>query len=110
MDSAITISIDPQSGSVSFLVSESTKNFLSDEAIIRRASHVEPTNPLLRWLFHGVRYVFGEDSRAGNWTRRWPVKWRVNLFPIDGPILSVIYNNRDEAIQAEIDWLERNWL
>jgi hypothetical protein len=51
-------------------------------ALIRRASHVEP------------------DSRG---------RWLADLSPIHGPVLGP-FNRRSEALTAELDWLEANWL
>ena len=49
---------------------------------IRRASHVEPTS-------------------GGQWI--------ADLAPVDGPKLGP-FQNRSEAIEAELDWLQSNWL
>lgn len=49
---------------------------------IQRASHVEP-------------------DANGNWL--------ADLAPVDGPVLGP-FNRRSEALAAERDWLERNWL
>ena len=49
---------------------------------IARASHVEP----------------GQDGR-----------WRADLTPVGGPVLGP-FNRRSEALEAEVAWLERNWL
>jgi len=49
---------------------------------IRRASHVEPT----------------DDGR-----------WQADLSPVDGPVLGP-FARRSEALSAEVEWLQRNWL
>ena len=49
---------------------------------IRRGSHVEPT----------------ADG-----------KWTADLAPAGGPLLGP-FNHRSEALAAEREWLERNWL
>ena len=49
---------------------------------IRRASHVEPTS-------------------GGQWI--------ADPAPVDGPKLGP-FQNRSEAIEAELDWLQSNWL
>ena len=49
---------------------------------IRRASHVEPT----------------DDGR-----------WRADLSPMDGPVLGP-FPLRSEALTAEVEWLQTNWL
>jgi hypothetical protein len=51
-------------------------------ALIRRASHVEP------------------DSQG---------RWMADLSPVSGPVLGS-FNLRSEALAAELDWLEANWL
>lgn len=50
--------------------------------MIRRASHVEPTE-------------------SG--------KWQADLTPVDGPVLGP-FANRSDALRAEVDWLKANWL
>ena len=49
---------------------------------IRRASHVEPDG-------HG--------------------QWTANLMPVEGPVLGP-FPQRSEALAAESQWLEANWL
>ncbi|HBO44912.1 MAG TPA: hypothetical protein DD670_13485 [Planctomycetaceae bacterium] len=49
---------------------------------IRRASHVEP-------------------DHTG--------RWSADLTPVGGPVLGP-YSSRGEALAAENDWLEQNWL
>ncbi len=36
-------------------------------------------------------------------------RWRADLSPVGGPMLGP-FDRRSEALQAEHDWLERNWL
>ena len=50
--------------------------------LIRRGSHVEPTE-------------------TGNWT--------ADLSPCNGPVLGP-FAQRSQAIEAEIDWLRKHWL
>ncbi len=106
----VTFSIDDSTGNVTFLVSELSRPFLDDTSTIRRASHVEPNAIILRGAFYLLRLMFGEYSRVGEFTRVWPCMWRINLSPVNGPILSELYSNRWEAINAEIFWLENNFL
>jgi hypothetical protein len=49
---------------------------------IERASHVEP------------------DAEGG---------WEADLTPVGGPVLTG-FERRSEALEAELDWLETNWL
>ena len=51
-------------------------------ALIRRASHVEP------------------DDQG---------RWLADLGPVCGPVLGP-FDRRSEALAAELDWLEANWL
>jgi hypothetical protein len=52
------------------------------QLIIQRGSHVEPT-------------------QEGHWT--------ADLSPVGGPVLGP-FQNRSEALGAEREWLEQNWL
>lgn len=52
---------------------------LGGTAVIRRASHVEPCAPMIRFAFHALRRVFGEHSRVGRWTCGWLCNWRVRF-------------------------------
>ena len=72
-----------------------------------RASHVEPINRALRFLFHAIRSRVADDSRLAEWTRGWKCLWRARIF--DGPTLQP-FVDRAAAIQAEVDWLEEHRL
>lgn len=50
---------------------------------IRRGSHVEPT----------------EDGQ-----------WIADLSPVGGPLLEPPFTTRSAALQAEVQWLQANWL
>lgn len=104
----ITFSID-ENGNTTFLVNELTNSFVNETSIVRRASHVEPWNPLLRAVFHTLR-LFGDKTAIADWTRKWTCRWRVNLSPVNGPILPIEFANRSTAIQFEVDWLTENFL
>jgi hypothetical protein len=73
----------------------------------RRASHVLPVNCVLRWLFRRLRDRYGETGRVAAFTRVWPCLWRVDLGPVDGPIVGP-FRLRENAIAYEIEWLEKN--
>lgn len=103
----VTIS---EEGVIRFLSSDATSGFLADEAVTRRASHVEPVRPSLRYVFHGLRSIFGEYGWMAGFTRQWPCEWRINLAPISGPILPQTYMNRQAAIDAEIGYLNANFI
>lgn len=73
----------------------------------RRASRVEPTFWLLRWIFRLTRLCVSDESRVAAWTRRWPCSWRARLF--DGSILGP-HPDRNGSIAAEQQWLIENWV
>lgn len=75
-----------------------------------RATHVEPDSLLLRLAFHVLRLFFGDKGRMSEFTRHWSCLWRVNITPIGGPILAPRWKNRQEAIDAEVEWLNENFL
>lgn len=55
---------------------------LRGTAEIRRASHVEPVG----------------------------TQWQVDLTPIGGPVLDTLFDNREDALEAEVEWLRKNLL
>ena len=69
----------------------------------RRASHVEPAAFWLRLGFHLARW-----AGLTAWTRRWGCGWRVRV--VGGPVLPGVWDDREEAIRAEVRWLEANRL
>lgn len=97
-------------GTIRFLVSEDTRPFIDDSAMVRRASHVQPDNLALRWVFHTLRAMFGEYGWMAAFTRRWPCLWMVDTSPVGGPILPGRYRARSAAISAEIEYLQNNFL
>jgi hypothetical protein len=105
-----TVSIDDTTGEYQFLLSNLSACLLDETSNVRRASHVEPVNRLARLCFYLARRTFGDTGRVANLTRRYPGLWRVNLAPIDGPVLPGVYSIRSEAIQAEVSYLEENFL
>jgi hypothetical protein len=106
----ILVSIDTDTGDTRFLVSSASRGFLTVDCAVRRASHVEPAFLPLRVLFTLARGIFGDEGRIAAWTRVWPCKWRVNLSPVNGPIIPVEWASRESAIQFEVEWLERYFL
>ena len=106
----ITVSIDEATGTTRFLVGDMGKALLTSDCTVQRASHVEPISFPLRIVFHLLRAVFGEEGKISDWTRSWDCFWRVNLSPVGGPISLCGIKPRQYAIQAEIDWLEKNFL
>ena len=75
------------------------------QATTRRASHIEPATPALRWLFHTIRRNVSDSSHLAQWTRTWTCRWRVAI--INGPTFGS-YTSRAEAIEAEVAWLYAN--
>lgn len=41
----------------------------------QRFSEIIPVNPDARRLFRLLRWVFGEEGRVSEWTRRWRCQW-----------------------------------
>ena len=69
-------------GRIRCVYAESIDLHALGKTTIRRASHVEP------------------DASG---------RWSADLTPVGGPVLGS-YSSRGEALAAENDWLERNWL
>ena len=92
------------------------------EVVTKRASHVEPSEFWLRVAFRLLRIVFGERGRVAEWTRGWRTIWRIDTHPVGGPLLRwkhllpegsesiATFSNRQAAINAEIDFLNRWFL
>ena len=99
-----------EQGAVTFIIAEDgTCTYLMTEAaptiegaVTARASHVEPSNPLLRILFHLLRQWLGDKGRMSEFTRSWPCLWRVNMKPVGGPILCTRYYDRKQILNAEV--------
>jgi hypothetical protein len=103
------ISIAPD-GTLRFVVSKELEGLLTEDAEVKRASHVEPVNPYLRRVFHFLRSHFNEYGWVAAFTRLWPCEWRINLGPIGQGILYQTYRNRSEAIDAEVEWLNVHYI
>jgi hypothetical protein len=67
-----------------------------------------------------IRCVYGESvplaslgplsiKRGSHVEPRIDGKWTADLSPVNGPTLGP-FNLRSDALAAELDWLERNWL
>jgi hypothetical protein len=103
------VSMD-ETGTLTFLVDADTQALLNESSTVQRASHVEPVSRTLRAVFHGLRGLFGEKGWMAAFTRLWPCLWQINLAPIGGPILDSTYRNRQAAIDAEILYLNANFI
>lgn len=100
-----TFTLTIENGMTTFLHSDITRAFEDDHTVTRRASHVEPDRAGLRLAFHALRKLFGETGAVSDWTRNWPVLWRINTAPVGGPILPTRFYDRQKAIEAEIVFL-----
>jgi len=45
----------------------------------RRFSEIVPANPIKRRAFRALRWMFGEDGRVSEWTRRWWCLWECTI-------------------------------
>ncbi len=112
----VTVMIDPVGCCQYLQAPEAVHLFQSYPKTIKRVSHVEPINILLRVAFRCLRICFGEYGKVAAWTRLWPCRWQVNFSPIGGKLFRVDENGnpfqgRRQAIDFEVriaaDYLER---
>ena len=96
------VCITLQNGALSF-VDDAPLASLNDLGVCHqtRLSHIEPNGFVLRLLFHSVRRI-----GIVEWTRRWSCHWRVNMSPVDGPVIPMPRRSSRAAALA----VERNWL
>lgn len=94
-------------GDLTYLVTEAAIGAFPD-AELKRASHVVPENWPLRMCFRVLRAFFGDKGRISEFTRNWNTLWRVDARPIGAYILPDRYENRKDAIDAEVEFLN-NW-
>lgn len=78
------------------------------ESTTVRASQVYPLSTAKKAAFFALRWLFGEDSAMGEWTRRWKGPWMVDLAKSNGP-KSGPFDTRSEAIAFEESWLVSQW-
>ena len=124
----LTVTIDEE-GNLIYLKTDAADVLLElGETVTKRASHVEPGPKYERWLFHTLRFLFGDKGRVSDWTRTWQTLWRVNTAPVGGPILTwkhvrpiaegvpglrdrtYYWSDRQAAIDAEIKFLNEWFL
>ena len=106
----VTFSIDERTGNARFLVDDSTLVFMDDSSTVNRASNIEPVFLPLRMAYRLLRYQFGDKGRVSDWTRTWACLWRVNLAPIEGPIIPIDFASRKSAIDFEVLYLQEHFL
>lgn len=101
-------------GAVTFIIADGDCTYLMTEAapviegaVTARASHVYPRNVVLRTLFRILRFWLGDKGRMSDFTRSWDCEWIVDTTPVGGPILSTIYYDRKQAINAEVVFLNQ---
>jgi hypothetical protein len=105
----VTLTIDDEGNAV-FLKSHGADLFCSIGSVkTQRGSHVEPKYWPLRIAFHVIRLLVKDDSRVAQWTREWWCMWRVNLAPVNGPVVGY-WRDRMEAIAFEINYLNNFFL
>ena len=107
--SIVTFSIDEETGEMTFLVNDITKDLAAEARSTRRASNVEPMDLRLRLAFRVLRWALGDDGNIADWTRTWKCSWELDLSPVDGPKI-IGFGSRSDAIEYEILWLEENFL
>jgi hypothetical protein len=105
MSNVVTvISIDSE-GNLSWVKSPAMAGLMgSGETTVKRASNIEPVNPVVRAIFKLIRSHVNDNHALSCWTRKWPVCWRVNLGLSNGPTFGS-FRNRQDAIEAEVAWL-----
>jgi hypothetical protein len=103
---AVTFIVDDSTGNAVYLVTEAAAS-LELGAQPQRASHVIPRNFALRGLFYLLRYWLGDKGRMSDLTRLWKCEWIVDTRPVGGPILSTVYYDRKQAINAEVAYLNQ---
>jgi hypothetical protein len=95
-------------GKMTYLLTKAA--FVLEGAVVRRASHVEPNNFVLRLCFRVVRALCSDASRIAAWTRTWGCMWRVNMSPVGAGILPAQFSNRLAAIDAEVEALNNHFI
>ena len=106
----VTIIIE-EDGNQTFLASDSADCFLEcGETLTRRASHVLPVNFWKRQAFRALRAVTRDTSRIAQWTRSWQGPWLVDTAPTAGILLQGRWMNRQDAIAAEVAFLNDYFL
>ena len=111
MSKRITIVIS-NDGQSRLGVGEDAHRILGRMGIVvrKRASHIRPRQPLLRWLFILIRFVCNDDKRFKplvKWSRTWKCKWMVDLRKSGGRLVGP-FAERLVAITYEVQWVNAN--
>lgn len=85
-------------------LSDEMQRELGGKVSRRRASNIEPVNPIARAAFYAIRRRVDDSHWLAAWTRSWRVLWRVNLSLSGGPTFGG-FERRADALAAEVDWL-----
>jgi hypothetical protein len=106
----LTVTID-EDGDLIFLKTPSSDIFLELGTVVtRRASHITPRAFFPRLAFKILRGVFGDKGTIAEWTREWSGPWRVDMRPVGAPVIDGDWTTRQEAIDFEIEYLNRWFL
>lgn len=110
MNKQVVISIDDESGELSFVHDESIAEMINEVGSVEktRATLIYPVNRLARWLFTFVRSRVSDDSVAAAITRIMPVMWEAKV--VSSGFVIGRDRSRKRLIQTEIEYLETNVL
>lgn len=109
MSRTVTMTIDEEGNAL--LIKGGADIFLElGQATTRRASHVLPANPALKLAFKALRACCHDTSKLAAWTRNWQCLWMVDARPAGGEVLEGVWSSRQDAIEAEIDYLHKLFL
>ena len=108
---AAVITILPD-GQIEVIYHANAEPNLSDVGVTvedRRGAYVWPSSVLCRAAFKALRWMFGNQGRVSDWTRRWMCGfslWRGS----DGARLPGVYHGHDQAVEVEVKMLEEGAL
>jgi len=107
----IIITIDQSTGDMLFLETSGAQAFKALGRLrTRRASYVLPADFWARQAFKLIRWFIRYDSAGAAWCRTWRGPWLVDTTPTAGVVLTGRWMNRQDAIDAEIEFLNRWFL
>lgn len=106
----VTMTID-ESGDFTMLDTKGSEVFHGMGTVTtRRASHVLPSGIVKRQAFRLLRTFFGDAGKVSDWTRGWSGEWIVDTTPTAGVVLDRQYRSRQDAIDAEVEFLNNFFL